>query len=236
VNGLLRGKLQAALGNLDDPGMPAGYRSAGLYIPFMARLPVVSSGRLERQLALAETDGPPYLKTFYAGAYAADRERWADNATALRRLRTAASRALAEGDSTTASFTAGMARALEGYGSLKKRRGDEALSMLTAAQRDATAWGPLEVVNATIRFWLSRLLLDRGELQEAQRYAASFWQDPLAALSLAQLCEQMEDYDKARAAYAFFADSWRDADPDLQPLVEEARRSAARLGAAGQPP
>ncbi len=230
VNGLLRGRLKAALEDLDDPGVPAGYRAAGVYIPFMARLRVVSSKRLDAQLALDEADSLPYLTTFFAGAYAADRERWPEHATAIRRLRTAAQSTLARGDSVASRLTGGMATALEGYGLMKMGRDKEALPLLTGAQRDATAWGSLEVLNATIRYWLSRLLADQGDFPEARRYAASFWQDPLAAFSLAQIDEQLQEYDRARAAYEFFADSWRDADSDLQPLVEEARRAAARLG------
>jgi TolB-like protein len=228
VNRLLRGKLQAALASLDDPGLPSSYRAAGFYIPFMARLPGVPSERLDAELALGQPDTLPELQAFYAGAYAADRERWTGHASAVRRLQTGAADMLARGDSVTSRFASGMATALEGYALMKNGREDDALRLLMDAQRKATATGKLEVVNATIRFWLSRLLFDRGDFEKARTYAASFWQDPLAAFWLAQVHEQLQDYTGAREAYAFFVESWKDADPDLQPLVEEARRAAAR--------
>ncbi len=236
VNGLLRGRFQAALEALEDPGMPRGYRSAGYYILHMTRLPGVASATLERELTLGEADSLPYLATFYAGAYAVDRARWPDHSAAVGRLRSAASAALAQGDSAAARFTRGMAVALTGYGETKQGREDEAQRLLQEGQRDATAWGPPEVVNATIRFWLSRLLVDRADSPAAQRYAASFWQDPLSAFWLAQVYEQMEEYDLARTAYAFFIEGWKEADPDLQPLVEEARRAASRLPGPGSSP
>jgi tetratricopeptide (TPR) repeat protein len=229
LNAFLRGKLQSALGYLDDPRMPGGYRAAGVYIPFMAKLPVVSSDRLDRELVLGAADSFPYLRTFYAGAYAADRKRWPDHRTAVRRLRSEAKQQLGEGDSTEAGFTSSMALALEGYGLKKNDQEEEAIRILTAAQRQATALGPLEVVNATIRFWLSQLLVERGRFGEAEVYARSFWQDPLAAFSLAQVYENLEEYPKARAEYEFFVQGWQEADSDLQPLVEQARRSVARL-------
>jgi class 3 adenylate cyclase/TolB-like protein/tetratricopeptide (TPR) repeat protein len=235
LNGFLRGRLQAALALLDDPLMPGGYREAGFYVPYIARLgalldqPVISSDRLDRELVLTEVDSFPYLGTFYSGAYAADRERWTEHARATRRLQEGAAHLLSKGDSTKARFTNGLALALEGHSLAKRERGEEAVRLLEAAQRQATAWAPLEVANATIRFWLSKLSQEAGEMREAERYAGSFWQDPLASFSLGQVYENLEKYDKARDAYEFFTASWRDADSDLQPLLEEGRRAAARL-------
>ena len=122
-----------------------------------------------------------------------------------------------------------MARGLHGHGLARRDQPREALAELRAGQRLATAWPPLEIVNATLRLWLSRLLVDTGEFEEAERYAETFWQDPLASFWLAQIYEQRERYDLARRAYLFFIDGWKDADLDLQPLVEQARRAAARL-------
>jgi class 3 adenylate cyclase/TolB-like protein len=229
VNRLLRGKLQTALASLDDPGLEAGYRAAGFYIPFMARLPGVPSERRDAALALGETDTVPYIRTFYAGAYAAGDERWTEHATAVERLQAAAGGMRSRGDPVASRFTRGMATALEGYALMKKGREEEALHTLMDAQRETTATGKLEVVNATIRFWLSELLRHQGDFRAARTYAASFWQDPLAAFSLAQIDEQLEDYAAAREAYSFFVESWKEADPDLQPLVEEGRRASSRL-------
>lgn len=235
LNGFLRGKLDAALGYVDDPLMIAGYREAALYAPYMTRLsglleaPLTDSERLDEELTLGESDSFPYLKTFYAGAYAADRERWSDHARAVERLRKAAEDELERGDSTSARFTEGMALALRGHLLARQGREAEAVPVLIAAQRQATAWAPLEVLNATIRFWIQRLHMKAGDVRAAERYAASFWQDPLAAFSLGRVYEELEQDEKARAAFGFFIEAWSDADPDLQPLVEEARRAVGRL-------
>ena len=47
--------------------------------------------------------------------------------------------------------------------------------------------------------------------------------------TLARAYEQTGDYEKARKEYAFFVEAWRDADPELQPWVDDARRALARL-------
>lgn len=45
--------------------------------------------------------------------------------------------------------------------------------------------------------------------------------------------EHLGNRDKAIAAYRFVADVWRNADPELQPYVEEAKAALGRLG--GEP-
>ena len=45
--------------------------------------------------------------------------------------------------------------------------------------------------------------------------------------------DRLGNEDEAIEAYAFVADSWRQADPGLQPVVEEARAALARL--SGEP-
>jgi eukaryotic-like serine/threonine-protein kinase len=52
---------------------------------------------------------------------------------------------------------------------------------------------------------------------------------PAAVLRLAQLYEARGDRAAAARHYLRFADLWKDADPDLQPRVREARRRAAEL-------
>lgn len=84
-------------------------------------------------------------------------------------------------------------------------------------------------MNATIRWWLGDLLLEMGRPQEAARYFESFWNDPLAAYRLGPIYEQIGEPAKARQAYALVAFAWKDADPELQPRVREARTAIQRL-------
>jgi tetratricopeptide (TPR) repeat protein len=54
--------------------------------------------------------------------------------------------------------------------------------------------------------------------------------EPRFVLELARLLDETGDTEAAAAEYARFAELWQDADPELQPLVEEARQRAAALG------
>ncbi len=49
----------------------------------------------------------------------------------------------------------------------------------------------------------------------------------------ARLAEQLGDADRARLHWARVAELWKDADPELQPRVQEARRNVERLGRKG---
>jgi class 3 adenylate cyclase/tetratricopeptide (TPR) repeat protein len=231
LNLFLRGRLAAAERELEDPGFPARFRPAALYVPHASGLPVPWEDRLDAELSLGDADSFPYLSTFYAGALAADRERWADHRRATERLGAEARRHRAAADTVAARFTGGMARALEGRGLALRGDHPRALVLLESAQREATALAPLEVVNATITYWLGELLVEMGEPGRAVPHFRSFWQNPLASYRLGQIYERLEEYALAREAYAFFARGWVDADPDLQPLVETARRAEARLRA-----
>ena len=55
--------------------------------------------------------------------------------------------------------------------------------------------------------------------------------EPRSVLELARLLDEAGEAGAAAFEYSRFAELWKDADPDLQPLVEEARRKAAELGA-----
>ena len=46
---------------------------------------------------------------------------------------------------------------------------------------------------------------------------------------LAELYEARGEREKARSHYARFIELWKDADPELQPLVREARERLVRL-------
>ena len=54
--------------------------------------------------------------------------------------------------------------------------------------------------------------------------------DVLWTLERARVFERVGRHAEAAESYAFVADAWRTADPELQPYVREAREGAARLG------
>jgi hypothetical protein len=199
----------------------------------------VSASQLAGDLRLPDSDSQPGLKAFCAAAYAADTGAWSEHARRLERLHESAERLLAEGDSTDAEITRGMEQALQAYALWRRGRGEEAAPLLKDAQRRATGvkWG-LAQVNALIRFWLGKLLLETGQPAEAEGYLAArenelqfawLWQDPIRELYLGQIYEKLEQPERARQAYSAFAEGWAGADPEVQSLVEEAKRKAEQL-------
>jgi len=54
-----------------------------------------------------------------------------------------------------------------------------------------------------------------------------------ARLARARILDQLGRREEAIAEYAGFVDLWRDCDPELQPLVHEARLALSRLGSQG---
>jgi hypothetical protein len=69
------------------------------------------------------------------------------------------------------------------------------------------------------------VILDRGFPWPRACLTASLW-----ALERGQVAERLGQREAAASSYRFIADSWRHADPELQPYVEEARQGLARLG------
>jgi tetratricopeptide (TPR) repeat protein/TolB-like protein len=235
-NNVLRGKLRAALERLDDPLLPPGFSFAALYNLFAMGLPVPAK-QLDEGLLLdaAKSLGPQRgdrFAIFYAGAYAADRASWADHDQAVAWLQAEAQNALAAGDSAEARFVEGEALALEGYRQWKEGRREEAVRTLETAERQATGHGPRSGVNDMLRIWLGRLMLEMGRTRDAERYFASLHPAPPASYQLGKIYEELGDFAKARAAYELFALGWKDADPELQPRVAEARAAIQRLSSA----
>ncbi len=233
-NNYARGKLRAALEQLEDPLLPP-FDYAGLYMLHARGLPVPPD-RLDRDLALARGDSFDVHTTFFAGAYAADRGRWPDHAETLERLREQAQRLLTAGDTTGAHFAEGEATALEGLALWRQGKPSEAVQSLQAATRLATGHGARDEVNQAIRWWLGTLLMELGRPADAARYFESFrayyLRDPLAAYRLASIYEEMGRFNEARDLYEQFALAWKDADPELQPMVAEARAAVQRLSSA----
>ena len=52
---------------------------------------------------------------------------------------------------------------------------------------------------------------------------------PVWALECGRVNERLGNREKAVESYSFIAADWRNADPELQPLVQEAKEAVARL-------
>jgi tetratricopeptide (TPR) repeat protein len=187
---------------------------------------------LERIFAVGATDSTSGV--FAAGAYAADRGQWDQHAAALDRARARDRYWQAEGNSAVAHQYEIITRALEGYALWKRGQKSEAIRVLEAAQRESFGGephrgAPWMLANVTLRWWLGELMLEVGRPRDAERYFKTISSDPFAALRLAKVYENLGEFEKARSSYEYALLSWHDADPELQPRIQEARRALARL-------
>jgi class 3 adenylate cyclase/tetratricopeptide (TPR) repeat protein len=229
------GKLREAVAGLDDPRLPASLIAGSLLIGHYAGMPVPSE-RLDRELSRSPPESTLTTQTFRAGLYAAERGRWADHDSALARVREHARSSYAANDSAQARQAQAMEKGLRGYALWKRGRLEEAARLLREAQRESDFDRNL---NRHLRWFLGQLLLETGRPEEAVPYFESFWpgafslnEFPLSYFYLGRAYEQMQEYEKARQSYELFAMAWKDADPELQPMVAEARAAARRLTGA----
>jgi tetratricopeptide (TPR) repeat protein len=219
-----RGQLRRGLEQLDDPVARPDLRNRSLYTAYTTGMPVPAE-RLDTLLAVSEEDSSATWVTLYSGAYAADRGRWDDYAYLLGLLTDAAEAARAEGDSGDAVLWEVQSRKLDGYGLWKRGRPQAALETFAAVPRE-------RATSELYRWWLGLLYLELDRPRDAARYFRTFrFLTPKAHadyyLGLAH--ERLGEQDKALLAYAYFVEAWEDADPELQPWVEDARRALERL-------
>ena len=82
-----------------------------------------------------------------------------------------------------------------------------------------------------VRAVVGYVLMDLERWEEAVPYLRTwwFWTNANMNYHLARAYESMGEYEKAAKEYAFFIEAWADADPELQPWVEDARRALERL-------
>jgi tetratricopeptide (TPR) repeat protein/TolB-like protein len=232
LNRFHRGRIAEALATLDEPGFQPAAASALLYRARRQGIPVPEE-RIERVAAMdvpADLDPVPHaVLLFFAGAHAADRGREADRSAARGGLRDLAARLRIDGDTTNARFADGAGRALDGL--LAWQRGDrvQAERFLEEARVEATGHGPKWSVSDMIRWWLGELMVEQGRPHDAERYFMSLSFDPMAHRRLGDLYLEMGEPNKARESYEKFLSAWRDADPEVQPLVARTRQAVAGL-------
>jgi tetratricopeptide (TPR) repeat protein len=96
----------------------------------------------------------------------------------------------------------------------------------------------LEYPQQFVRYSVGRMLFERGDLRQAERYFRSFYQYDFTHLVpaqyyLGQIYEALDRPEDALEHYRLFVDWWRDSDPELRPWWEEGREGLARL--SGEP-
>jgi tetratricopeptide (TPR) repeat protein len=214
------GKLGEALEYAENPEAPGWYRSCTLYVAYLIG-GSIDEEQLASALAITPTDSTFVDGLHCKGGYAAYRGIWADHAEAATLLRNDAQRNFAAGDSTAGRYSTGYALGLEGYARWKRGSPEAALPILEEAVKDTGS--------GTLRLWVGQLLLELGKPKDALRYFRSFRRQPWAGLFTGQAYEELKQWEEARQAYEEFAFYWADADPEFQPLVEEARQAIIRL-------
>jgi tetratricopeptide (TPR) repeat protein len=226
------GQVEAGLAALENPRVDGWRRALFAYRAHVSGLPV-SAERLDRALAEASADDADIASAIELarGAWALERDRRDDYDRARIALETIAREVRTAGDTVMARRVGGHARGLEGFVAWRAGQPEEAERLLEEARLQVAP------VNATIRWWLAQLALENGQPERAADLFLSlshgtepgFGEGGMAVLQLARLQEQLGRLDEARANYEWFVLAYRYADPELQPLVEDATARLMRL-------
>jgi len=215
-----RGYLGKALEYLDRPQATTRDRVCQPVYAHIDGFPVPAD-RLEEAVAvLSQIDSTSNLNLLnlaYCAAFlAAAQGRWAEHARAVEFGRR-------EVDAGSSGWQ-GKANllALEAYGLLRRGDPEAAVEKLEEVRRYKAS--------PRVRTVLAYALMELERWEEAVPYLAG-WDDTYSHrhYHLARAYEGMGEYGKAAKEYAFFVEAWEDADPELQPWVEDARRALERL-------
>jgi tetratricopeptide (TPR) repeat protein len=143
--------------------------------------------------------------------------------------------ASAGGDSVWSRALGGHAASIRGQIAAAEEDADEAIAHFRRAVDLITAnWSTRRDLS---RFWLANVIEVRGGEEEALRIYGSLYHTPyleaLGYLRRAQLHERRSETTEAVRYYSYFLELWSEADPNLQPQVESARRAVDRLAGEG---
>jgi hypothetical protein len=196
---------------------------------------VTDSTRADRAYAYLSSQADSMIDPEVLGRYAAVRRRWQDIGRYLRVIATQTSRAaddslilpsLAADDHIVRAYVA------EGHG----ERG----AILRALRAGVDAYPQTNMENGPqLRLELARRLLDAGDFRGAERYLRTF---DIGSYNITVLRGQVELYlgrsaeglgerDRAKEHFGNVVRWWRQCDPELVPLREEARVALAQLTA-----
>ncbi|HZF67483.1 MAG TPA: BTAD domain-containing putative transcriptional regulator [Gemmatirosa sp.] len=256
---LARGRRRAARAALDSAALGASgvirgvaleYRALHLAQPFLA-VPRAELAAMRDTLARWEALVPstpfpmwavydglhPHIRRYLVGVLSV---RLGDDEEAVRQARALDEAAEAAAGEPRA-FAAGLAAAVRAH--LHARRGRPDLVVATLEQvRPGVSEGLLDAPfanHATERWARAEALRAMGRDDAARAWYASLGETTIdmtiyaapAQLRLGELAERRGDARRAAAHYARFVALWRDADPELRPTVDWARRRLAALAA-----
>jgi tetratricopeptide (TPR) repeat protein len=217
---MAHGKLGQYLDRLErEAGVFAGWQQCSTWSFASWEVPVPED-ELARIMSPDAMDAPNAFPAYCIALYAIDKgdSRLLDGALGSLEAREAAAR---ESENTgQAEFVARLSEAVHGYSLWKQGDLEEARSLLESSLRNGSFYWPTLIGD---------LHVERGDFEEAVRYYRSVWTEPMTRLKLARAYEQSGESEKARAAYGYFVSAWAEADPELQPMVEDAKQAIVRL-------
>jgi tetratricopeptide (TPR) repeat protein len=228
--GITEGRVGDALALRDDPAIPEDSRHCAPWL-LWNQGSTTPERILDETLASFRVGDSSFTRPFpvnCAALYAADRGRWGDHAALLAHAQQMAGRSFAEGDTIRARTWEEIVREQEAHRLWGRGRKAEALR----AFEEALA---LDAQAAWVLWSVGRLALELGQSEKAERAyrrlatGDDFAGGPLGYLHLGRIYERTGRPAEAMAAYDAFASAWQRADPELQPLVGEAREAMARL-------
>jgi hypothetical protein len=89
-------------------------------------------------------------------------------------------------------------------------------------------------INFVVRWWLGDLLVMLDRPRDALRYYQTLW-NPFGTYESARIYESLDEHEKARQSYEYALRAWQEADPELRPEIQEARRALARMPSPSLP-
>ncbi|MDH3289442.1 MAG: hypothetical protein OEO20_03550 [Gemmatimonadota bacterium] len=222
-----RGWLGRALAYLDDPAVGAAIGPCDLLtveldlraLPESRLEASLDREAIERQLSLGTLRADQRARTVMCGAlYAASRGLEDDYRDLRRRLE--AFGAAAEGDTLLAQEARDRTRVADGLGAWLFGDPEAAYRTLVDFPR------LLDFASAD---WWGRILLESGRPEQAIPYFIGLRTAPDPHLYLGRAYELLGRDAEARQAYEYFLRWWADADRELAPMIDEARRGLARV-------
>lgn len=217
-----RGQIRAALQRFDDPAIDPLARAGAVLDMYASGLPVPADEVARAAAHATDVIGP---HTMWQAAHAARHADWDRYDALLSKARALEDSLQAAGDSMTVhDLTAGI-RLLDAYATWQ--RGEPARALAIFEELSTNRFAP-----NIARWWAGMLHLEAGNWTKAEPYFRSFnrWSpQPLGSYYLGQIYERTNRPAQAREMFAFFAAQWANADPELQPLVQDARARLIRL-------
>ncbi|MGH7570649.1 MAG: adenylate/guanylate cyclase domain-containing protein [Gemmatimonadota bacterium] len=247
---LAGGRWKAGLAELDrarglaGPALETYYRATLRLLPFVPASEDTLAALLAeaRNLPTTSTEGDrsvdhqgiePFVRSYLIGLLGARLERPGlvrSSVAELERL---------GGIPEAGTLGSDLARAVEGYEAWLSDDPARALESFEAMKMGVAY--PLIFISDIYsygfpRFLRAKALEEVGRGEEALRWHASLEASPYglvyrapAHLARAGIYQRAGDVERAVAEYREFVDLWRDADPELQPMVENARAALRRL-------